>query len=121
MPVESRTPISTPPTSSEEDRALSCPNCFFLNSGGIKTCSFCKKPLPAKSDTKPENQSASPQRQGSVDVRNFPSPGLAAQDPARSTDQFHESQASENAMSATRANTFLTDEGVCMSTSNLLS
>lgn len=88
MPVESRTPISTPPspTSPEEDGALSCPYCFCLNSAGNKTCLFCKKPLPAKSDSRPQNQSALPQSQEMVDVRNFPSPGLAAQDPARSAE-----------------------------------
>lgn len=49
MPVESKTPASP-----DEGGALSCPNCYCLNSAGVKTCMFCLKPLPLKPPKDPE-------------------------------------------------------------------
>ena len=102
-PVESKAPRDQRPASADEDGALSCPNCYCLNSAGAKTCLFCKKPLPAKPVKEPASPYISPQQQEFSETRNFPAPVWAlSQDQGRGTSQMQQSQGSESSVSGTR-------------------
>lgn len=75
VPVESRSVIQAP-SIRDNAAALSCPNCFCLNSGDHKICLFCKKPLPIKTQRESSNLSGPSGHGQNVETRNLPPPAL---------------------------------------------
>ena len=75
VPVESRSVIQEP-SIRDNAAALSCPNCFCLNSGDHKICLFCKKPLPIKTQRESSNLSGPSGHGQNVETRNLPPPAL---------------------------------------------
>lgn len=120
MPVESKTPRNLGPASPDEGGALSCPNCYCLNSAGIKTCMFCKKPLPSKPPKEPEIPYVSPQQREFAETRNFPAHFWAwSSDQGRAAGQMQQSQGSGNTVSGTKPTTSPSNAGLSFSRNNL--
>lgn len=118
LPVESKSPRNQGPASPDEGGALSCPNCFCLNSAGAKTCLFCNKPLPLKPPKEPEIPSMSPQQQEFTGPRNFP---VRALSPDQGTaGQTQQSQGSGSVVSGTRPTTSSSNAGVYFSRNNFI-
>lgn len=121
MPVESKTPRNLGPASPDEGGALSCPNCYCLNSAGVKTCVFCKKPLPLKPPKEPEIPFVSPQQREFAETRNFPAPVWAlSPDQGRAVGQVQQSQGSGNVVSGTKPTTSSSNAGLYFSRKNLI-
>lgn len=113
-PIESKLPRNQAPTSPEEGGALSCPNCYCLNSAGAKTCLFCKKPLPITAQKETTSQPLSARQQEFLETRNYPPPIWAmSPEQGRAVSQMQQSQGSENSMvSGTRPVILSSDAGL---------
>ena len=106
LPVESRV-TSHGPISPERGSALSCPSCFCLNSGDAKTCLFCKKPLPTKTNQESSNQAVPTRQTESVETRNFPPPLWALSSDQRGAGrQMQQSPGNVNISTSTGAGLF---------------
>ena len=115
MPVESKTPRNLGPASPDEGGALSCPNCYCLNSADVKTCMFCKKPLPLKPPKEHEIPLVSPQQREFAETRNFPAPVWPmSPEQDRSVGQVRQSQGSGNTVSGTKPTTSSSNAGLYM-------
>ena len=117
-PVESKSPvINQQPSSPDEDGALSCPNCYCLNSAGAKTCMFCKKPLPAKPVKEPARPFESPQQRNFSETRNFPAPVWAlSQGQGGAVNQMEQSQGSTSTVPGARPVGSSSDTGLYFGT-----
>lgn len=108
LPVESKG-VRQEVTFPEKGSALSCPNCFCLNSGDAKNCLFCKKPLPVKSHDQPATQQSN-----NTEARNFPPPLWALSPEQRVTaQQMQSSQRNTNVVTSSGA-------GLCLTLTALL-
>ena len=106
VPVESKTTSQASySTEKSPPSAVSCPDCYCLNSGDAKTCLFCNKPLPVKTQHEPSNQLVSTRQNEVLETRNFPAPvwALAADQQEAAIRMRQQSQGNVNVMASSGA------------------